>query len=268
MEDRYCPNCGRYVGSLEKCPYCGAKIPKHTSYYYAKYGSLTFAIFGIIFLIIFAQSMPVQYVHIKDITQTYNYATIKIKGVVSSSPSLVTYKEGSYTMYIDVDDGTGVMSIHVYSPVVERLAKSNKIPGYGDFVDLIGEVYFRGDNRYMIVNDPAEIEIHRPKAVSMSIEDINSMQYPNGKYVRVVINATVLDVKSTTSGSYVLNITDKTGYMDVYIPSYIPQLYNFPVEHLKGKYLQISGSIEWYGTEMNGGWEIIPSCLKDIKVIE
>ena len=267
MEEKYCPNCGRYVGSLEKCPYCGAKIPKHTSYYYAKYGSLTFAIFGIIFLLIFSQSMPVQYVQIKDITQTYNYATIKIKGIVSSSPSLVTYKEGSKTMYIDVDDGTGVMSLHIYSPVVERMAKSRKIPGYGDFVNIIGEVYFRGDNRYMIVNDPAQVEIHRAKAVAMNIADINGIEFPNGKYVRVTINASVVSIKSTTSGSYVLNVTDGTGFIDVYIPSYITELYSMDVEHLKGDYLEISGSIEWYGTEMSGEWEIIPSSPDDIMVI-
>ncbi len=268
MEDRYCPNCGRYVGSLEKCPYCGAKIPKHTSYYYAKYGSLAFAIFGIIFLIIFAQSIPVQYAHIKDITQTYNYATIKIKGIVSSSPNLVIYKEGSSTMYIDVDDGTGVMSVHVYSPVVERLAHAQKIPGYGDFVEIIGEVYFRGDNRYMIVNDPMEITIHRAKPVEMSISDILAMEYPNGKYVRVKVNITVENVKSTSSMSYVLNVTDGSGYMDVYIPSYFYNLYGLDGNALKGKNAQITGSIEWYGTETSGEWEIIPSCMDDIKVIE
>jgi len=268
MEDRYCPNCGRYVGSLEVCPYCGTKIPKHTGYYYAKYGSLAFAIIGIVFLLIFAQSIPVQYVHIKDVTQTYNYGTVEIRGIISSAPSLVIYSEGSSTLYIDVDDGTGIMSIHVYSPTVENLAKKGKLPGYGDYVKIIGEVYFRGDNRYMIVNSPEQVTIIKPKPVKMSIGEINSIEYPYAKYIRVTLDAKVVSVYKTTSGSYVLNLTDDTGYMDMYIPLAVVHLTgNMDIEGLEGKNIEVTGSIEWYGSFMSGNWEIIPGSLEDIKVI-
>ncbi len=267
MEDRYCPNCGRYVGSLEVCPYCGTKIPKHTGYYYAKYGALTFALIGIVLLLIFAQNVPVQYVHIKDISQTYNYGTVEIKGIVSSAPSLIVYKEGSATLYIDVDDGTGIMSVHVYSPTVEKLAKADKLPGYGEYVDVIGEVYIRGSNIYMIVNSPEEINIIKPKPVQMSIADINSIEYPYAKYVRVELNATVLKVHETSRGSYVLNITDGTGYMDMYLPYSVVYFSNMDVKSLEGKKINVVGSIEWYGSFMNGYWELIPSSINDIKVI-
>ncbi len=267
MEDRYCPNCGRYVGSLEVCPYCGTKIPKHTAYYYAKYGSLAFAVVGIVFLLIFAQNVPVQYVEIKDITQTYNYGTIEIKGIVSSPPSLIVYKEGSATLYIDVDDGTGIMNVHVYSPTVGKLAKANKIPGYGDYVTIIGEVYIRGSNMYMIVNSPEEVKILKPKPVEMSIWDINSIQYPAGRFIRVHLNATVEKVFETSARSYVLNITDGTGYMDLYIPYSVVYFSHMDYKELQGKRISVTGSIEWYGSFMSGAWEIIPGNAEDIKVI-
>jgi len=267
MEDRYCPNCGRYVGSLEVCPYCGTKIPKHTGYYYAKYGSLAFAVIGIIFLLIFAQNMPVQYVQIKDITQTYNYGTVEIRGIVSSPPSLITYKEGSSTLYIDVDDGTGVMSVHVYSPTVEKLARAGKIPGYGDYVNIIGEVYIRGSNVYMILNSPQEITITKPKPVSMSIGDINSIQYPDGRFVRVKLNVSVEKVFETSAKSYILNITDGTGYMDLYIPYSVAKFSSMDIKELAGKRIEVVGSLEWYGSFMSGSWELIPGSIKDIKVI-
>ncbi len=268
MEDKICPNCGRYVGSLEVCPYCGTKIPKHTAYYYVKYGSLAFAIIGIVFLLIFAQSVPVQYVHIGDITQTYNYGTVEIRGVVSSTPSLLIYQEGSSTLYFDVDDGTGVMSVHVYSPTVQELAKAHKVPCFGCFVKVIGEVYFRGDNRYMIVNSPEQITIEVPQAVDMSIEEIESIEYPQGTYVWVHMQAHVVDVWKTTSGSYVMNVTDGTGYIDVYVPFSVVNLTgSMDLEELEGKDVDLTGSLQWYGSYMSGSWEIIPGTLDDIRVI-
>lgn len=267
MEDRYCPNCGRYVGSLEVCPYCGTKIPKHTGYYYAKYGALAFALIGIVLLLIFAQNVPVQYVHIKDIKQTYNYGTVEIRGIVSSTPSLIVYKGGSATLYIDVDDGTGIMSIHVYSPTVEKLAKAHKLPGYGDYVKIIGEVYIRGSNIYMIVNSPKEVTIIKPKPVHMSIAEINHINYPYGKYVRVELNATVLKVFETSRGSYVLNITDGTGYMEMYIPYSIVYFTDMNIKDLQGERIDVVGTIQWYGSFMSGSWELIPASMEDIKVI-
>ena len=269
MEGKTCPSCGRYIGSLERCPYCGAKIPKHTAYYYAKYGSLSFAIIGIVFLLIFAQSIPVQYVKIGDITQTYNYAVVEIKGVVSSAPSLVIHSDGTSTLYINVDDGTGVMSVHVYSPVIGRLVEKNKVPGYGDFVKIIGNVYFRGDNIYMILNSPDAITINRAQPVYMNISEILAIGYPSANYMRVTLNVTVVSVYRTTSGSYVLNITDDTGYMDAYIPFATVYLTgnNVSIESLEGKTVQITGCIEWYGSMMSGEWEIIPATMSDVKVI-
>ena len=267
MEERYCPNCGRYVGSLEVCPYCGTKIPKHTSYYYAKYGALTFAVFGVIFLLIIAQNTPVQYVHIGDITPTYNYAYVKIRGVVNSPPSYVMKSDGSSTLYINVDDGTGEISVHVYNPIIEKIVRSGKLPGYGDFVEITGEIYFRGTNKYMIVNHPDQISIRKAEPVNMTIEDIKNVEYPNANYIRVMVTGEFVSYRTTTSGSYVLNFTDGTGYIDVYIPSYIPKLYGFDVQDYMEKEISLTGSLEWYGSEMTGGWEIIPSNLEDIKVI-
>ncbi len=266
-EEKYCPNCGRYVGSLEVCPYCGTKIPKHTSYYYAKYGSLTFAVLGVLFLLVFAQSTPVQYVHIGDIGPTYNYALVRISGVVSSAPSLVVKSDGSATLYINVDDGTGVMSIHVYNPTIGRMASQNKVPGFGDFVDIKGEIYIRGTNRYMIINDPAQITIKRAKAVAMNISAIRGIEYPYGNYLRVCLVGNIVDYRSTFSGAYVLNFTDGTGYIDIYVPSYFSKLYGFDAKDFEGEKIRLTGSVQWYGSEMTGEWEIVPATMDDFRVI-
>ena len=265
-EEKYCPNCGRYVGSLEVCPYCGTKMPKHTSYYYAKYGSLTFAVFGIIFLLLFAQSTPVQYVHIGDIGPTYNYALVEIRGVVSSTPSLVIKSDGSTTLYINVDDGTGVMAVHVYNPNVERLAEKNKIPGYGDFVTIKGELYFRGTNRYMIINAPDQISINRAQPTKMSISEINKISYPYGNYLRVMLTGHIVSNRTTYSGAYVLNFTDGSGFISVFVPSYMVHFYGFEPSDFKGK-IQLCGAVQWYGSSMSGEWEIVPAGINDFKVI-
>ncbi len=267
MEEKYCPNCGRYVGSLEVCPYCGTKIPKHTAYYYAKYGALTFAVIGVILILLIAQNMPVPYVHIGDIKPTYNYAYVKIRGIVSSPPSLVIKSDGSSTLYINIDDGTGELSVHIYNPVIGRMAKSGKIPGYGDFVEITGEIYFRGTNMYMIVNNPAQINIKRAEPQNMTIREIKEIEYPYGNYVRVNLVGEIVSYKTTRSGAYVLNFTDGTGYIDVYVPSYIPKLYGFNIHYYEGKKISVEGAIEWYGSEMSGEWEIIPSSVECIKVI-
>ncbi len=267
MEEKICPNCGRYVGSLEVCPYCGTKMPKHTSYYYAKYGSLTFALLGIVIILVLAQNMPVQYVQIKDIGPTYNYALVEIRGVISSAPSLVVKSGGMETLYINVDDGTGVMSVHIYNPIVERIAKAGKIPGYGDFVTLKGELYFRGSNRYMIINAPEQITISKQNAVSMNISAINNIGYPGGNYMRVKVVGHIVNYRIARNNAYILNFTDGTGYTTVYVPSYMDYLYHFDVNNYTGKKLVICGSLQWYGSEMSGSWEIIPGSLDDMRVV-
>ncbi len=267
MEEKICPNCGRYVGSLEVCPYCGTKMPKHTSYYYAKYGSLTFAVLGIIIILVLAQNMPVQYVQIKDIGPTYNYALVEIRGVISSPPSLVVKSGGMETLYINVDDGTGVMSVHIYNPIVERIAKANKIPGYGDFVTMKGELYFRGSNRYMIINSPEQLQITRQRAVSMNISSLNSIEYPGGNFMRVKLVGHIVNYRITTRNSYVLNFTDGTGYTTVYIPSYMVELYGFSIDNYTSHKLVVCGSLEWYGSEMSGSWEVIPGSMSDLRVV-
>ncbi len=267
-EEKYCPNCGRYVGSLEVCPYCGTKIPKHTSYYYAKYGSLTFAVFGIIFLLLFAQSTPVQYVHIGDIGPTYNYATIMIKGVVTTAPSLVLKSDGSQALYINVDDGTGTMAVHAYNPVTGRLAHKDKIPGYGEFVVITGEVYFRGSNRYMIINDPAQITIKKADAVKTNITSIERIQYPAGNYMRVEILGHIIGSKKTFSGAYLLKFSDGSGTIPVFVPTYIVHFYGFDPENYSGKTVELFGALQWYGSSMSGEWEIVPSSIDDFKVVK
>ncbi|NPA75357.1 MAG: zinc ribbon domain-containing protein [Euryarchaeota archaeon] len=267
MEEKICPNCGRYVGSLEVCPYCGTKMPKHTSYYYAKYGSLTFAVLGIIVILVLAQNMPVQYVQIKDIGPTYNYALVEIRGIISSAPSLVVKSDGAETLYINIDDGTGSLSVHVYNPVVDRLAKANKIPGYGDFVTLKGELYFRGSNRYMIVNAPEQIQITRQSGVATNVSQINNIQYPGGNYMRVKVVGHIVSYRVTSRNSYVLNFTDGSGYTTVYIPSYLVVLYHFNVDNYTSHKIMVCGALEWYGSEMSGSWEIIPGSINDMRVV-
>jgi hypothetical protein len=217
-EEVICPKCRRYVGSLEKCPYCGAKVPTRLSVRLLKWGGLTIAVLGIMFLyvdlhathIIIKQPYTVK---ISEITPTMNYANVYITG----KATFVKYYEDTQFlgMYItDLDNDNSDIYVRAYDVETfklmdwetERLAENSpdpRFPAMGDIVTVRGLIRVYGGGLEaeggfaMLIAYYAEgVTVKRPEATPTTIENLVSNPENFGYYQRVEVEGKIISIGS------------------------------------------------------------------------
>ncbi len=250
-----CPNCGRYVGAYEKCPYCGAPIPKRMSIKIFRYGSLILSIIGLFILFLIAREKEIPLIKVEDISPTMNFAYVRIKGRVIRYPKFDTKLK---SLSLSVNDGTGDIFVKAYRVVGDKLYKTGKIPSIGDIIDVQGTLRIRGSQKSLTINIPEKVKISTPSFKKIRLKDIND----NLLYHNVIVEGIVKDVRYYRNFISLI-ISDKNNKSRVKVPlnlerigSHIPQL-NY------GYKIRIKGMVSYYG----GYYQILPRSDKSIRVL-
>ncbi len=250
-----CPNCGRYVGAYEKCPYCGAPIPKRMSIKIFRYGSLILSIIGLFILFLIAREKEIPLIKVEDISPTMNFAYVRIKGTVIRYPKFDTKLK---SLSLSVNDGTGDIFVKAYRVVGDKLYKAGKIPSIGDIIDVQGTLRIRGSQKSLTINIPEKVKISTPSFKKIRLKDIND----NLLYHNVIVEGIVKDVRYYRNFISLI-ISDKNNKSRVKVPlnlerigSHIPQL-NY------GYKIRIKGMVSYYG----GYYQILPRSDKSIRVL-
>lgn len=184
-EEVICPSCKRYVGMLEKCPYCGAKVPKRLAFRVLKWGGLALGILGVLFLYvdlhttnIIVKDVPV--VGISDIQITMNFAQVIVPGKVTFAKY---YKdEKNFGMYIADNFGNEIY-VRIYDSETKRLIEAENqrlaegsskpiFPAVGDMAEVQGQLRIRPGFNMMILQYIEGLEITRPEATPITIEQL------------------------------------------------------------------------------------------------
>ena len=244
ISDTYCPKCRAYVGAADYCEVCGAKIPRSPQIKILRILSISAGVFGVIALIIMATVAPYQTILIGNISPTNNYAVVKITGRVSSVPYL-TDTSLSFT----VEDSTGAVDVRVYSPMYLHL---KSLPEYGDFVELVGTIYYRGDYHYLILKSADLLKIRKTPAIQTNIDSILSGDYEG---VRVKVCGIISNIEKRTS--WFGELQNSSAYISLYFPSYLVTLKGYG-DIKMGDEVCIEGIVHWYGG-VGGEWEIVVS---------
>ena len=61
-----CTNCGRFVGAVSKCPYCGAKVEKRMSLVAVRWAAVLLATIGLFLLYLMAKYREIPVVKLGD----------------------------------------------------------------------------------------------------------------------------------------------------------------------------------------------------------
>jgi hypothetical protein len=273
----YCPNCGRYIGPVEKCPYCRQKVMRPALYKCIKYGALAFAVLGLIMLHQFAIFTGTQKLKVADITMTHNYAFIQIEGDITETPIyFATGKEpDSYgSLYFEVDDGTGTATVKCYSGGTTSLVKADtntnpKVPAFGDYAIIKCQIQYRGREFSLILNDAAQIEILREHPKNITISQI--FEFPKDNThdgLRVCITgryAEFIQYKYAIG----LIIEENGNEIEIYIPNSVTHLFGWGdiKKYSIGMQLEIKGALNYYPVGIEGRWQVIPAKPTDIRLV-
>ncbi len=265
-----CPHCGRYVGPVETCPYCKKDIPKRTELKAMKYGSVVFAIIGVILLWQYSVYAGYPSPKLGDVHETMNYSNVEMEGKVVQGASYYPSKTtGGGTIYFTIDDGTGQASVVAYSSVTKKLIEQDKIPSYGDEITFVGTINYRGSDMKVILASADSLEIKRGEGESYTIPDLNQMGKKDIEQgSRVTVSGILTRNVDDLGFSYVFEIAQGNETVPILIYKSTIKLAGGEMANGEslgtletGDRITVTGALKWYN-----GWEVIPADASDIQV--
>ena len=161
-----CSECGRFIGSWERCPFCRHFNPKRPIVRLIKYSSPFLAILGIVFLSVLGKIYGRPEVMVADLDRKANFAQVQLCGRVSDAPrfhAADTSGKGSSSFEFELDDDTGLIRVRCYEDTYEEMLKQGKVPGFGDRVTLIGNYQYRAKRQFVILGAAEDLQIEREK---------------------------------------------------------------------------------------------------------
>jgi len=256
VDETRCPNCGRFVGTYERCPYCGANIPKRLNIKIFRYGSLVFSFIGLIILYFTSVHQEIPLVKINEISSAMNFAYIRVKGTVCRYP-LFDKKLATFT--VQLDDGTEDIIVKAYRTTALKLKKLNKIPRLGDIMDVEGTVRIKGAQKILIINVPERVKIIHTPFMPVKLSDIFNALINK----RVTVTGIVSDIRYYYRKYIALFITDINGKNKIKIPINLNILgRNIPKLDV-GYKIKVRGVLSYYA----GYYNVVPVSAKSIKVV-
>ena len=189
-QEMNCPSCGRFVGAVTKCPYCGAKVEKRMSLVAIRWAAVLLATLGLFLLYLMAKHRDIPVVMLGNIQPTMNFGQIRVVGQVDSDAR--TFKNGG--MGFNVSDGTGAIMVFVSQKQAKDLVAQNLVPKAGDGIDFAGGLNISDEEASMRLLSVNDLKLTRAAAVSVRLADVNDSLVGSavslaGKVVEVIAPA-------------------------------------------------------------------------------
>ncbi len=228
--------------------------------------SLAMSIAGVLIIYTLAQQASAPYAAIADIYGNYlmNYATVKIKGIVTGIPYFDN-STGRLNIRFEVDDGTGRMNVYAYHPVSLDLISAGKIPLPGDYV--VAEVQLRVRETYtygiLQIADLLEINstsLEPPIEVGVLTQDL--------AWKNVKAKGSVTSVRTVSTG-ILFEIDTGESDIDVLLPNLLSfydkeKFYSVANQIAPGARVEVVGVVYLY----KGSYpEILVRRIEDLKVL-
>ena len=185
-----CPGCGRFVGAVTKCPYCGSKVEKRMSLVAIRWAAVLLATIGLFLLYLMAKHREIPVVMLGNIKPTMNFGQIRVIGQVDSDAR--TFKSGG--MGFNVSDGTGSIMVFVSQKQAKDLAALNLVPKAGDGIEFAGGLNISDEESSMRLLSVRDLKLSRAAAAAIRMADITDSLVGSavtlaGKVVEVAVPA-------------------------------------------------------------------------------
>lgn len=206
-----CPSCGRFVGAVTKCPYCGAKVEKRMSLVAIRWAAVLLATLGLFLLYLMAKHRDVPVVRLGDIQPTMNFGQIRVEGEVKSDAR--PFRTGT-GMSFTVSDGTGSITVFVSKKQMDAMTENNLVPKAGDSVRFVGGLNISDEQQSMRLLSVKDFELVRKPAAATRLADINDSLVGQS----ITISGKVVDLFPPPADSkrpYALKVKDDSGEQTV-----------------------------------------------------
>lgn len=213
-----CPSCGRFVGPIEKCPYCGAAIKKRIPIGYLRIACLILAVLGVAILVFAASGTATPITKIGDIGATMNYAYVRLNGTVTRGP---IYDADAQALRFYVADDTGEIQAGAFRDVTQALLAAQKIPTVGDKITMEGTLRVRDDFSSFNLATADKVQIIPPNANKIKISDIGF----DDEYQYIIVRGDVRDIRQPYQGLTLVTLGDASGEVDVALSGDIEKLH-------------------------------------------
>ena len=222
-DEMNCPSCGRFVGAVTKCPYCGAKVSKRMSLTATRWAAVLLATIGLFLLYLMAKNREIPVVQLGKIEPTWNFGLIRVEGPVATDAR--PFKSGR-GMSFNVDDGTGRMVVFTTERQMEALKEMNLVPKAGDRIAFDAQLNISDDKSNLKISGLKTFVLERAPADAVRIADLNVKLA--GKTVEIVGQTAGLKPPAeNTNQPWKLKLTDGTGEIEVsFWPAEYAQLAN------------------------------------------
>jgi len=169
-DEMNCPSCGRFVGTANKCPYCGSKVEKRMSLLAIRWAAIFLATVGLFLLWMMAVSRDIPVVLLGNIQPTMNFGQIRVIGQIKAD---ARQNRSGGGWRFTVDDGTDSMLVWVSKKQAQELAKNNNMPKEGDGVNFVGSLSISDESSSLRLLSVKEFQLTRAPANEVQLADIN-----------------------------------------------------------------------------------------------
>ncbi len=221
-----CSHCGRYVGPVSKCQYCGAPVRTRISLRFFRWAAVLLATVGLGLLYFMSIRKEVPLVQIGNIKNTMNFAYIHVEGRVPSAARVFRDGDSVSSVSFTLDDGTGDIEVKVYRKKAQVLVDAGKVPRAGDRIAMDGSLNVSADRTTLYLQVPENLEIlEHAKVEKTTLGDISSQRV--GEIVSVTCLIEAVRPPNAGKQPWILEIKDDTGRMKLTIwQSIVGQLQN------------------------------------------
>ncbi len=152
-DEMMCPSCGRFVGAVTKCPYCGSKVTKRMSLMATRWAAILLSTVGLFLLYLMARSHEPATIHIEDISTTMNFGNVRIVGQVKADARMNRTGNG---MSFSVNDGTGDLRVFIDDALRKEMEEKGLVPKKGNEISFIAQLTVSADQTTARLNSIAE----------------------------------------------------------------------------------------------------------------
>ena len=202
-----CPSCGRFVGAVTKCPYCGSKVEKRMSLVAIRWAAVLLATLGLFLLFLMAKYRDIPVVKLGDVKATMNFAQIRVEGVADSDAR--TFRSGG-GMGFNFSDGTGTIMVFISQKQAQEMVARNLVPKAGDQVSFAGGLNISDDKSSMRLLSVDEFQVVRAPAATLRLADVST----DLKGSSITVQGKVMDLFPPPANSkrpYALKLQDDSG---------------------------------------------------------
>ncbi|NPA75358.1 MAG: zinc-ribbon domain-containing protein [Euryarchaeota archaeon] len=238
-----CPSCGLEIpDDTVICPYCTAHVKKRVRIKTLYILALSLIIVSSVYATLAYTNSGVGVSKIANLSIDDNYRFVHVQGTVTGYPFAYETPYGVSQIGFTISDGTGQLTVKIYSNLVAQAVKEHKVPGLGDWVDVQGTFSY-GTRKSLTVNDLYLLQI---KHTGYSEENVNSIAsatpwtFKNNE--PVTLKGNITGVRQYSFG-YIATIDNR---VDLLIPKAYTALNMLNLRELGSGVVQFYGALLFY----------------------